>query len=224
MKELTMENDDDGRLRRAIELTLLAPAARRAQLDALCAAAAEHRFHGVCVNPVHVTHCRRLLGHGGPRLVTVVGFPLGENRSEVKSREAMLALEDGADELDMVMALGDAREGRWDRVQQDIAAVVAVCGRAPVKVILETCLLDNAEKRRACQVARDAGAKFVKTSTGFASGGATVADVALMREVVGDALGVKASGGIRSRAFALQLLAAGASRLGTSSGIALLSC
>ena len=205
----------------AVEHTALAAVTTAAAVDQLCAEAVSHGFGGVCVLPVHVAAARNQLAGSGVHVVTVVGFPLGAHRSEVKVRETELALGDGADELDMVLRLTAAKAGRWDEVQADIAAVVAAAAGRPVKVILETGALEDAEKVRACQSAVEAGAAFVKTCTGFGPGQATVEDVALLVRSVGGQARVKASGGIRTLAQALDLLTAGASRLGTSSGVAI---
>ena len=214
--------EQDARLRAAIEHTLLAAEATERDIERLCDEATNHGLFGVCVNPVHVPVARARLGHATVQLVSVVGFPLGATASEVKAHEATLVVAAGADELDMVLALGAARAGDWSRVQADIEAVVASAQGRPVKVIVETAKLEDDEKRLACHAARRAGAAFVKTSTGFGGGGATEHDVALMHGEVGGVLGVKASGGIRTRAQALQLLHAGATRVGTSAGPALL--
>jgi deoxyribose-phosphate aldolase len=208
-----------------IDHTLLTPTATEAQIRALCGEARERSFAAVCVNPVWIPLVVKLLDGCRVAPCSVVGFPLGANLTEVKVTEAIRALDDGAQEIDMVIALGALKEGRADDVRADIAAVVRACqaGEARCKVILETCYLTDAEKRLACRLAAEAQADFVKTSTGFGSGGATVEDVALLaREVQAAGLGVKASGGIRSRADALRMLTAGATRLGTSSGIAIL--
>ncbi len=210
-------------LARYIDHTLLKPEATAAQVAQLCAEARTHQFAAVCINPVHVLQAASLLQGTGVAVCTVVGFPLGASLPEAKAFEARRALEQGATEIDMVINLGALKGGQWEAVAQDIRAVVATCQAytppALVKVILETCLLTDEEKVRACQVAQAAGADFVKTSTGFNASGATVADVALMRRTVGPALGVKAAGGVRSRAEAEAMLAAGATRIGTSSGV-----
>jgi deoxyribose-phosphate aldolase len=218
-----MGSQVEQRLRAAIEHTLLAPDATDEGVEVLCREAMRERFAGVCVNPVHVPRCRALLAASAVRLVTVVGFPLGANRSRTKAFECALAVAEGADEIDMVLDQGAALAGDWRRVEQDVAAVVAAAGGRPVKVILETARLDDDRKRAACATAVLAGARFVKTSTGFGGGGATVHDVRLMRRAVGPGVGVKASGGIRERAQALALLDAGANRLGTSAGVALIA-
>lgn len=203
-----------------IDHTLLKPEATRRQVEQLCREAAEHRFASVCVNPTWVRTCADRLAGTGVAVCTVIGFPLGANHADTKAFEARRAQDDGAVELDMVINVGALKSGDHDLVRDDIAAVVGA--RRPgslVKVILETCLLDDEEKRTACRLARQAGADFVKTSTGFSSGGATAADIALMREVVGTSLGVKASGGVRTRADLDEMVRAGATRIGASAGI-----
>lgn len=218
--------DTATRLRAAIEHTRLGAATTSAQIVQLCQEARDAGLFGVCVAPVHVRSARAALGGlgegAGPALVTVVGFPLGASRSDVKAFECAAAVRDGATEVDMVIDLGALHAGQDDRVAADVAAVVAAADGRPVKVIIETSLLDDAQKRRACVASEAGGAAFVKTSTGFGGGGATVDDVVLMRSVVGPRLRIKASGGIRTRALALALLDAGADRLGTSAGVALL--
>lgn len=206
-----------------IDHTLLRADATSGEIRRLCEEALAHRFKAVCVNPVHVGLAAEILAGSEVAACSVVGFPLGASRPEDKAAEAAGAVARGAAEIDMVVALGALKEGRHDAVRADIAAVRAACAGRVLKVIIETCLLDDAQKRLACTLAAEAGADFVKTSTGFSTGGATVADVALMRATVGDALGVKASGGVRSLEVARALVAAGATRLGTSSGVALVT-
>ena len=206
-----------------IDHTLLKPEASEAELRRYCAEAREHGFASVCVNPIHVPLVAGLLRGSAARTCSVVAFPLGATTPADKAAETANAVRNGADEIDMVIAIGALREGRADAVRDDIAAVRAACPGRVLKVIIETCLLDDAQKRLACRLAAEAGADFVKTSTGFSTGGATAADVALMRAVVGDALGVKASGGIRTRAVAEAMIAAGATRIGASSGVALVT-
>ncbi|AWN49038.1 deoxyribose-phosphate aldolase [Methylobacterium terrae] len=206
-----------------IDHTLLRADATAAEIRRLCEEALAHRFKAVCVNPVHVGPVAEILAGSDVAPCAVVGFPLGASMPQDKAAEAAGAVARGAAEIDMVIALGALKEGRTDAVRADIAAVRAACAGRVLKVIIETCLLDDAQKRLACTLAAEAGADFVKTSTGFSTGGATVADVALMRATVGDALGVKASGGVRSLEVARALVAAGATRLGTSSGVALVT-
>ena len=206
-----------------IDHTLLKPEATAAQVTALCAEARTHHFAAVCVNPAHIELAARLLQGSGVAACTVVGFPLGATRPEVKAYEAVQAMAAGAAEIDMVINIGALKGGDTGLVSRDIRAVVQACQahRPPalVKVIIEACLLTDDEKVTACRLAQAAGADFVKTSTGFSTGGATAADVALMRRTVGPAMGVKAAGGIRSRADAEAMVAAGATRIGTSSGV-----
>ncbi|EEV87490.1 deoxyribose-phosphate aldolase [Cardiobacterium hominis ATCC 15826] len=207
-----------------IDHTLLAPEATAAQIAQLCDEARTHGFFSVCVNPCRVAQAKAALAASPVKVCTVIGFPLGATTTASKAAEAREALQNGADELDMVMNIGYAKEGDWAAVQADIAAVVQAAGdKARVKVILETCLLDDAEIRQACAAAVKAGAHFVKTSTGFAKGGATVEAVQLMRACVGPDFGVKASGGIRTPEAFAAMIAAGANRIGASAGIKLLS-
>ncbi|MCF4128286.1 deoxyribose-phosphate aldolase [Methylobacterium sp. SyP6R] len=214
---------DASALARLIDHTLLRADATSAEVRRLCEEALAHRFKAVCVNPVHVGLAAGILAGGEVAPCSVVGFPLGAATPEDKAAEAAGAVRRGAAEIDMVIALGALKEGNHAAVRADIAAVRAACRGRVLKVIIETCLLDEAEKRLACTLAVEAGADFVKTSTGFSTGGATGADVALMRATVGDAVGVKASGGVRSLEAARALIAAGATRLGTSSGVALVT-
>lgn len=207
-----------------IDHTLLKPQATQAQLRQLCREAAEHHFASVCVNPCRVALCAALLRGTGVKVCTVIGFPLGAADPGVKALEAAAAIDQGAEEVDMVLNIGAVKDGDLALAQADICGVVqAAAGRALVKVILETCLLTEEEKRLACRLAKEAGADFVKTSTGFSTGGATTADVALLRQEVGAAMGVKASGGIRDYATAKAMLDAGASRIGASAGVAILA-
>lgn len=207
----------------AIDHTLLKPEAQRGAIDVLCEEAREHRFAAVCVNSRWVAHVAERLRGSNVAPCAVVGFPLGASLPAADAFEAEAAIMAGAREIDMVMSVGDALAGDWTAVSEGIAAVKSACGETPLKVILETCLLDDAQKRRACEICRDVNVAFVKTSTGFSSGGATIEDVALMREVVGPAIGVKASGGIRDRETAIAMLEAGATRLGCSAGVAIVT-
>jgi len=202
-----------------IDHTILAPDATTAQVLKFCEQAEAFRFHSVCVNPVHVRLVAEALAGSSVKTCCVVGFPLGASTPEIKAAEAARAISDGADEIDMVIDIGALKDGRIDVVEHDIACVRAACPGAILKTIIETCLLTDDEKRLACRIAHNAGADYVKTSTGFSKHGATIADVALMRETVGAAMGVKASGGIRSREAAEAMVAAGATRIGTSSGL-----
>jgi deoxyribose-phosphate aldolase len=210
----------DNVLARMIDHTLLAPTATRADIEALCDEASENCFASVCVNPYWVTLANEKLAESPVRVCTVIGFPLGANRPETKVYEAVRAVEDGAVELDMVLNTGALRSGDYSAAERDIAGVVgAGRGRAIVKVILETGHLTDEEKVKACVLARRAGAHFVKTSTGFGKGGATEEDVRLMRRVVGPALGVKASGGVKDQPTAIRMIEAGATRIGASAGV-----
>ena len=206
-----------------IDHTLLKPEASEADVLKVCAEAAEYRFKSVCVNPIWVKTVTTALKGSGVLACSVVGFPLGATPTDVKSFEARGAVLDGADEVDMVINIAAARAGDKGALVEDIAAVAETvhAGGAILKVIIETALLTDEQKVLACQAAVAAGANFVKTSTGFNGGGATVEDVALMRKTVGPDLGVKASGGVRSLADAQAMIAAGATRIGASSGIAI---
>jgi deoxyribose-phosphate aldolase len=205
---------------KCIDHTVLKPQTTEAAVRKLCAEAAQYGFASVCVNPCWVALCADLLKDTEVDVCTVIGFPLGANTSAVKAFEAAEAIRQGATEVDMVLNVGALKDGNADLVRADIAAVVEVArGKALVKVILETCLLTDEEKRIACRLAKEAGADYVKTSTGFSTGGATEADIALMRAEVGPEMGVKASGGIRDYATAQAMIRAGASRIGASAGV-----
>ncbi|PYI37612.1 deoxyribose-phosphate aldolase [Arthrobacter psychrolactophilus] len=212
-------------LARYIDHTLLAPAASRAEILTLCKEAAEHHFKSVCVNPIWVETAKKALLGSGVLTCTVIGFPLGTHNTDVKVFEARGATMDGADEIDMVINIASARALDKEALISDISAVAEVVhGEDSIlKVIIETSLLSDAEKVLACEAAVEAGADFVKTSTGFNGGGATTSDVALMRQTVGPDIGVKASGGVRSREQALEMIAAGATRIGTSGGVAIVT-
>ncbi|NVM94372.1 deoxyribose-phosphate aldolase [Arthrobacter wenxiniae] len=212
-------------LAKYIDHTLLRPEASEADILRLCKEAAEHHFKSVCVNPVWVRTANRALLGTGVLTCAVVGFPLGANNTDVKVFEARGATMDGADEVDMVINIAAARALDRDSLVSDISAVAEVVHgeESILKVIIETSLLSDAEKVLACQAAVEAGADFVKTSTGFNGGGATAADVALMRQTVGPDIGVKASGGVRTLEKAQEMIAAGATRIGTSSGIAIVT-
>ncbi|WP_225774483.1 deoxyribose-phosphate aldolase [Pseudomonas sp. Marseille-Q5115] len=210
-------------LAKMIDHTLLAADASRAQIATLCDEARTHGFYSVCVNPGNVPYASQCLESADVKVCAVVGFPLGATQTASKAFEAAQAIAAGAGEIDMVLNIAWLKDGLFDAVRDDIAAVRDACGDIPLKVILETCLLDEAQKVRACEICRDLGVAFVKTSTGFSRSGATVEDVALMRKVVGPHIGVKASGGVRDAATALAMIEAGATRLGTSSGIAIVT-
>lgn len=204
-----------------IDHTLLKPDATETQIRALCQEAKQYKFASVCVNPTWVSLCRNLLADSPVKVCTVVGFPLGATLPEAKSFEAERAVQAGAHELDMVINIGRLKSGDHQIVFQDVAAVVAVARRtgALVKAIIETALLTQDEKVAACVLAQAGGVDFVKTSTGFSGGGATPADVALMRRVVGPNLGVKAAGGVRTAQDFQMMVAAGATRIGASAGV-----
>jgi len=203
-----------------IDHTLLKPEARRSSFDRLCNEAVQYGFKAVCVNSGWVAHVADKVRGSGVAVCSVVGFPLGVMDSAAKAFEAQKAVEHGATELDMVLNVGTLKSGDLKTVEADIRTVrQAAESPAILKVIIETCLLTEAEKIRACEIAKHAGADFVKTSTGFSSGGATVEDVALMRKVIGETMGVKASGGIKNWSTALAMIKAGANRLGTSAGV-----
>jgi deoxyribose-phosphate aldolase len=208
-----------------IDHTILRPDATRVDIERLCFEARQHRFYSVCVNPTWVSLARKLLDGSGVKVCCVAGFPLGAQLPETKATEARAAIRDGAKEIDMVINIGALKSGDDALVLRDIRSVVEACqdGSAKCKVILETALLTDEEKRRACELAVKAQADFVKTSTGFSTAGATVEDVALMSRIVRDKrLGVKASGGIRTLADLRRMVQAGATRIGASSGIKIL--
>lgn len=203
-----------------IDHTVLNADAVTADIEKICNEAVEYHFKTVCIQPYWVSYAADQLKASEVGITTVIGFPLGANASEVKAFEAKKALEDGATEVDMVINIGALKSGDYDTVLKDIQAVVeAVAGKAVVKVIIETALLTKAEKIRASELAKKAGADFVKTSTGFSTGGATIEDIKLMRATVGPDMGVKASGGVRDYADAVAMIEAGATRIGASSGI-----
>src|SRR6266516_712361 len=206
-------------LARFIDHTLLQPEASLKEIEKLCAEAREYHFHAVCVNSSWVTQARHFLSGSAVKVATVVGFPLGATDSDAKRFETEAAIDNGAQEIDVVINIGRLKDGDDQYVLRELSDVVEAAAERPVKVIIETCLLAGAEKIRACRIVLDGGAQFVKTSTGFSTGGATVADVKLLREIVGETFGVKAAGGIRDTQTALAMIEAGATRLGTSSGV-----
>jgi deoxyribose-phosphate aldolase len=208
-------------LARRIDHTMLKPDATPAEIEQLCEEALRYRFASVCVNPSYVPLATAKLGDTEVKVCTVIGFPLGATTTTAKACEAEQALDDGATELDMVLQLGALKSGDYDRVEEDIAVVAAVCheGGGLLKVIIETALLSDEEKVRACEIAQGAEANFVKTSTGFAASGAKVGDVRLMRQTVGPQMGVKAAGGIHSYEEAMAMIEAGADRIGASAGV-----
>ena len=211
----------DGRLGHMIDHTLLKPEATHDQIAQLCYEARKYHFASVCVNPTNVKLCAELLKDSGVPVCTVVGFPLGATPTEVKVFETQQAIRDGATEVDMVINVGALKSKDYELAERDIASIARAshAGNAILKVIIEAALLTDEEKVIACQLAKVAGADFVKTSTGFGPGGATLEDVALMRRVVGPMMGVKAAGGIRTYADAKKMIAAGASRIGASASV-----
>ena len=208
---------------RLIDHTVLKPETTADTIRELCAEAREHCFASVCVSPVWVPLAAEMLSGATSLVCTVIGFPHGANRTPVKAFETEVAVRDGASEIDMVIGIGRIKSRRYDEVEADIRSVVQAAQGQTVKVILETALLTDEEKVIACVLSQNAGADFVKTSTGFASHGARPEDVALMRRVVGDQMGVKASGGIRSAEDAFEMVEHGATRLGASAGVAILN-
>lgn len=205
---------------KCIDHTILKPQATVQDVDNLCHEAIECGFHSVCVNSSFVYYCAEKLKNTDVKVCTVVGFPLGAMSTDGKVAETLAAVQDGADEIDMVVHIGMIKSGNWDYVKEDIAAVVSAAGEdVTVKVILEMCLLTEAEKIRACEICKEAGADFVKTSTGFSTGGAVIEDVRLLRKMAGTKMGVKAAGGIRTLADVRAMAEAGADRIGTSAGV-----
>ena len=211
-----------GNIAGMIDHTLLKAAATSADIRKICGEAREYKFASVCVNSCYAKLVTEQLAGTGVKTCCVVGFPLGAMSTEAKAYEAKCAVADGAGEIDMVVNVGALKEGNDQFVEDDIRAVVEASKPAIVKVIIETCLLTDEEKVRACELSEKAGAAFVKTSTGFSTGGANAHDVALMKKTVGDRLQVKASGGIHTPAQAQELIEAGADRIGASNGVALL--
>lgn len=207
-----------------IDHTLLKPEAKREDVLKICEEAVEYNFYSVCVNANYVKTVADAVRGSDVKVTAVVGFPLGATTSTTKAFETNEAIENGANEIDMVMNIGALKEKNYDLVKEDIKAVInAINGRAILKVIIETCLLSAEEKIKACELSVEAGADFVKTSTGFSSGGATAEDILLMRRVVGPNVGVKASGGIRDYTTAMAMVEAGASRIGASQSIAIVT-
>jgi len=202
-----------------IDHTILGAEVTKEAVKEKCREAKEYNFASVCANPDQVALMTEELADSPVKVCTVIGFPLGVNATATKIAEAELAAAEGADELDMVIKVGALKEGDYELVKNDIKAVVEAAGDKLVKVIIETCYLTDQQKVKACELAKAAGADFVKTSTGFGSGGATVEDIALMRKTVGEKMGVKASGGIHSLAEAEAMIEAGATRIGASSGV-----
>lgn len=211
-------------LNKYIDHTLLKADATKQEIDKLLKEAKEYNFKSVCIQPTWIEYASQSLKGSDVLVCTVIGFPLGANTSEVKAFEAKDAVSKGAQEVDMVVNIGACKDGQWDKVQSDIEAVVeAVPQDVTVKVIIETSLLNEEEKVKACQAAKTAEADFVKTSTGFSTGGATLEDIALMRQTVGPQMGVKASGGVSNKEEALAMIDKGATRIGASKGIQIVS-
>lgn len=210
------------KLNKYIDHTLLKPNATTSDIEQLCLEAKQYDFASVCINPTYVSLANELLQDSDVNVCVVVGFPLGANTTTTKVTEITNAIQDGANEIDMVMNISQFKSKNYELVAADMRECKNAAGTAVVKVILETCLLSEAEIIKACQLAEQAGVDFVKTSTGFSKAGATVANVKLMKETVGDRLQVKAAGGVRSKADVLKMIAAGATRIGTSGGVAIM--
>lgn len=203
-----------------IDHTLLKPEATFDDVKKLCQEAERFEFASVCVNPVFIKTCSELLANSRVKICAVVGFPLGANTTEMKAMETENAVKNGAQEIDMVIPVGMLKAKNYEYVENDIRAVVLAAGdNVKVKVIIETCLLTDQEKKSACEIAKKAGAGFVKTSTGFNKAGASVEDVVLMRSIVGEEMGVKAAGGIRDTQTAIKMIKAGANRIGASASV-----
>jgi deoxyribose-phosphate aldolase len=209
-------------LARMIDHSLLRPQSTRVELKKLCDEALLYGFKAVCVNPIHVADAFSILKGSDVIVCSVIGFPFGTHPPQIKAAETREVIRLGAQEIDMVIQVGALKEGRNSEVVEDIRAVVDVASGSPVKVILETCYLTEEEKIRGCKLAMEAGASFVKTSTGFGSAGATLEDVKLMRKVIGKNFGLKAAGGIRTLEDALKMIEAGANRLGLSGSVAII--
>ncbi len=213
---------DTAALAQYIDHTLLKPDATKSDIEKLCQEALAHKFYGVCINPCRVVQAAALLEDSEIKTISVVGFPFGATDGDSKRFETESVIDLGAQEIDVVINIGRLKDGDDKAVFRELRDVVEAANGVPVKVILETCLLSLDEKRRACSLAVEAGAQFVKTSTGFSTGGATVEDVRILRQMVGPKIGVKASSGIRDAATALAMIEAGATRLGASASMAIL--
>lgn len=211
------------KINRFIDHTLLKPEATREQIKLLCEEALTYQFFSVCLNPYYVSYAAEILKNSSVSVCTVIGFPLGANSTEIKAQETKKAIADGAQEIDMVINIGALKNKEFNIVEEDIRSVVLAAKDLTVKVIFETCLLIDEEKIKACELAAKAGARFVKTSTGFSTAGATLADVKLMKAHIPTHMEVKASGGVKSLASALDFISQGATRLGTSSGVAIMN-
>ncbi|MCR9641038.1 MULTISPECIES: deoxyribose-phosphate aldolase [Vibrio] len=206
-----------------IDHTLLLANATTDQINTLCDEAHDHQFFSVCVNPRFVEHCAQRLKASNVKICTVIGFPLGANTTAVKVFETQNAISLGADEIDMVVNVSDVLDAKWGEVEREISAIKDACGQTLLKVIFETCLLTNEQIVELCHICKRAGADYVKTSTGFSTGGATVEHITLMRDTVGNEIGVKASGGVRTRETAQAMIDAGASRVGASASVSIVS-
>ena len=217
------EKENNMNIASYIDHTVLAANATQEKIEKLCAEAKQWHFASVCVNTCWTRFCAEKLKGTGVNVCVVVGFPLGAMCTKAKAYEAKCAVEEGADEVDMVINIGALKDGKDNLVEEDIRQVKKACGDKHLKVIIEACLLTDEEKVRACELSKKAGADFVKTSTGFSTGGAKVEDVALMRKTVGPDMGVKAAGGIRTYEDAVKMIEAGANRLGCSAGIAIVT-
>lgn len=218
LKKLTPED-----IAQYIDHTLLKPESTRAQIQKLCEEALVHKFYAVCVNSSMISVCKEILKNSAVKIAAVIGFPLGACDTSTKVFETTRALNLGATEIDMVVHLGAVKSQDWSYVEKDIKDVVMAAQGHPVKVILETHMLTEEEKRKVCEISLHAGAHFVKTSTGFSGGGATVEDVTLMKSIVQNKAQVKASGGVRDFDAAVKMITAGATRIGTSSGVAIVT-
>ncbi len=210
-------------LNKYIDHTLLKPESTKEQIKKLCEEAKEYDFKSVCVNPTQVSYAKELLSGSDVLVCTVIGFPLGANTTAVKAFETEDAIKNGADEIDMVVNIGAIKDQNFDLVKKDIEAVVDSSNDKLVKVIIETCLLTEEEKRKLCQIVIEAGADFIKTSTGFSTSGATKEDISLFKEEVGNQIGIKASGGVRNIEDANVMIKCGATRLGTSGGVQIIN-
>ncbi len=220
-----MKSISKAELAKYIDHTILKPDATTEDILNLCSEAIKYGFASVCVNPCHIERCVPLLRPSGIKTATVIGFPLGATKSEVKFYEAGLALLAGADELDMVINIGWLKSGRYDELKKEVSDIALLCKDAEktLKVIIETSLLTEQEKITACKIVSEADAGFIKTSTGFSGGGATLEDIKLMRKHCSSNVKIKASGGIKTLEFALELIEAGADRIGTSSGVSIIN-
>ena len=211
------------KLNKYIDHTLLKPEATKIQIETLCKEAIKYDFASVCVNPTHVAYCAKLLKNSDVKVCTVIGFPLGSNTTETKVFETKNAIENGADEIDMVINIGALKDKNYNFVKEDIESVVKAANSKLVKVILETCLLTEEEVKEACKLSQEAKADYVKTSTGFSKSGASVEMVKIMYDTVHDTMKVKASGGVRTYDDAIKMIEAGASRIGTSNGVGIVT-